>query len=175
MAADPSALESHCSLVAELLAGGDVIPFLGAGANLCDRPDALAWEHGKFPPSGNELAQALAERSHYPSDRDSELPRVSQYIDAKLGARRLYRYIHAVFDVDYPPSSLHRMLARVPAVLRAAGMPQLVVLTTNYDDLVERALRDAGEAVDVDLVRGEARPGSGSLPAPAAGRRGGAD
>ena len=158
MAADMSALDSHCELVAELIADGDVIPFLGAGANLCDRAGEVAWEQGVFPPSGGELAKALAERSRYPSDRDVELPRVSQYIDAKLGARRLYRFIHAVFDADYPPSSLHRMLARVPALLRARGMQQLVVLTTNYDDLVERALEAAGEAVDV--VWYEAKPGA---------------
>ena len=139
----------HYALVAELLADGDVIPFLGAGANLCDRPDALAWELGRFAPSGGELAHTLAERSRYPSPQDPDLPRVSQYVDAKLGAKRLYRYLHSVFDADYPPSSLHCLLARLPALLRARGKPQLVVLTTNYDDLVERALTDAGEPFDV--------------------------
>jgi hypothetical protein len=141
--------DRHYSLVAELLADGEVIPFLGAGANLCDRPDDATFEPGRFAPSGRELAAALAERSRFPDPDDRDLLRVSQYVDAILGERQLYRYIHAVFDSDYPPSSLHRLLARLPALLRERGRPQLLVLTTNYDDLVERALADAGEPHDV--------------------------
>jgi len=41
------------------------------------------------------------------------------------------------------------LLARLPTVLRERGRPQLVVLTTNYDDLVERSLADVGEQFDV--------------------------
>jgi hypothetical protein len=141
--------DRHYSLVAELLADGEVIPFLGAGANLCDRPDEAAWEPGRFAPSGRELAATLAERSRFPDPDDRDLLRVSQYVDAILGERQLYRYLHAVFDADYPPSSLHRLLARLPALLRERGKPPLLVLTTNYDDLVERALADVGEPFDV--------------------------
>jgi hypothetical protein len=53
---------------------------------------------------------------------------------------RCTREIHEVFNADYPPSSLHRLLARLSAMLRKHGREQLLVLTTNYDDLVERAL-----------------------------------
>ena len=141
--------ERHYSRVADLFGDGEVIPFLGAGANLCDRPEQVSWEAGRFPPSGRELADVLADRSRYPEPDDGDLSRISQYVDAILGEGQLYRYIHEVFNADYPPTSLHRLLARVPAVLRARGRPQLVVLTTNYDDLVERALADAGEAFDV--------------------------
>jgi SIR2-like domain len=150
--------DRHYSLVAKRLADGDVIPFLGAGANLCDRPDESSWEPGRFLPSGGELARVLAEGSEYPDLDDHDLLRVSQYVDAVLGERDLYRSLHAVFDADYPPSSLHRLLARLPALIRErGGRNQLVVLTTNYDDLVERALDDAGESFDV--VWYEAKPG----------------
>jgi hypothetical protein len=141
--------DRHYSLLAELLADAEVVPFLGAGANLCDRPDGARWQLGAFPPSGRELAGALAKRSRYPQPEDSDLLRVSQYVDAILGERQLYRYLHSIFDADYPPSTLHRLLARLPALLRARGRPQLVVLSTNYDDLVERALAEASEAFDV--------------------------
>jgi hypothetical protein len=141
--------ERHCSLVAELLADGEIVPFLGAGANLCDRPGNTAWRSGEYLPSGAELAGALAERSRYPRPDDLDLLRVSQYVNAILGEGQLYRYLHQVFDADYPPSSLHRLLAGLPALLRARGRPQLLVLTTNYDDLVERAFADEGEAFDV--------------------------
>ena len=145
----------HYSLVADLIRDGVVIPFLGAGANLCDRPDATGWAPGSFTPSGGELAQTLAERSRYPDTVDLDLSRVSQYVDAILGERRLYDFLHSVFDADYPPTSLHRLLARMPPLLRERGdprrqlPPQLLILTTNYDDLAERALAYAGEPYDV--------------------------
>jgi SIR2-like domain len=140
--------ERHYSLVAELLGQGEIVPFLGAGANLCDRPDEAAWAPGQFAPSGAELAKKLADSCRYP-DEDLDLLRVSQYVDAILGEGRLYRYLHDVFDSNFPPTSAHRLFARLPAVLRAGGHPQLLVLTTNYDDLLERAFEAAGEAFDV--------------------------
>jgi hypothetical protein len=41
------------------------------------------------------------------------------------------------------------MLARLPAVLRERGVPQQLILTTNYDDALERAFAEAGEAYDL--------------------------
>ena len=109
--------DRHYSLVAELLANGDVIPFLGAGANLCDRPASASWALGRFAPSGGELANTLAKSCRYPDRQDLDLLRVSQYVDAILGEGQLYRYLHEVFDADYPPT-LAAPAAR--AVARAA-------------------------------------------------------
>jgi hypothetical protein len=141
--------DRHFSLVAKLLAAGEVTVFFGAGANLSDRPEDAGWEPGRFPPSGLELARTLAEESCYPTSDDLDLLRVSQYVDAILGEKELYRYLHSVFDSDYPPTSLHRLFARLPARLRVEAKPQPLILTTNYDDLVERALLEAGESFDV--------------------------
>ena len=149
--------ERHFIDVADSVAEGYVVPFLGAGANLCDRPDEVAWEPGRFLPNGSELAHALAEKGRYPSADDSDLLRVSQYIGAVRGEKDLYRYLRTIFDVDYPPNSLHRFLARIPAYLRERGAPQLLTITTNYDDLLERALDEQGEAYD--LVWYEAKHG----------------
>jgi hypothetical protein len=157
----PKPDQRHYSVVAELLLDGEVVPFLGAGANLTDRPDDAAWEAGRFPPSGAELARALADRSRYPQPHDLDLLRVAQYVDAMLGEGQLYRYLHSVFDADYPPNSLHRFLARMPAHLRERGRPQLLILTTNYDDLLERALIDAGEEFDVVWYEAKRGPQQG--------------
>ena len=142
--------DRHYSLVADLLASGEVVPFFGAGANLCDRPDEA---HVGARPLSHRAASSSPARSRsasrYPDPDDLDLLRVSQYVDAILGEGQLYRYLHAVFDADYPPSSLHRLFARLPALLRENGRPQLLVLTTNYDDLIERAFADAGEQFDV--------------------------
>src|SRR4029077_11612914 len=107
----------------------------------------------------------LAKQSRYPNlddlgdpARPPDLKWVSQYFDAVLGEKPLYKKLHEVFAARYPPSSLHRLLARLPALLRERGAEeQLLVLTTNYDDLVERAFEDAGERFDV--VSYEAKPG----------------
>jgi len=150
--------DRHFSRVAKAIAAGNVIPFLGAGANLCDRPDKTPWALGGFAPSGRELALALAKDSDYPDPGEPDLLWVSQYFDAVLGEAPLYEKLRDVFDVDYPPSSLHRFIARLPALLRQRGAEeQLLVLTTNYDDLAERAFEDAGEQFDV--VSYEAKPG----------------
>ena len=152
--------DRHYALVAEFLGSAEVVPFLGAGANLCDRPDAVSWELGHFAPSGVELAHALAQRSRYP-DENLDLLRVSQYVDAILGERQLYRYLHAVFDSDYPPTTLHRFLASLPPLLRRRGEPQLLLLTTNYDDLAERALAQADEPFDVVWYEAKRGPRQG--------------
>lgn len=153
----------HYSLVAELLANGEVIPFLGAGANLCDRPASASFAVGRFAPSGSELAGNLAASSRYPDSHDLDLLRVSQYVDAVLGEGQLYRYLHQVFDADYPPSSLHRLFAHLPALLREHDRPQPLLVTTNYDDLVERALEAAGEPFDVVWYEAKRGPAQGSF------------
>jgi SIR2-like domain len=155
--------DRHYSLVAELLASGDVIPFLGAGANLCDRPASASFAVGRFAPSGSELAGNLAASSRYPDAHDLDLLRVSQYVDAVLGEGQLYRYLHAVFDADYPPSSLHRLFAQLPSLLREHDRPQPLLVTTNYDDLVERALVAAGEPFDVVWYEAKRGPAQGSF------------
>jgi SIR2-like domain len=150
--------DDHYSFIGEMLGGGRMIPFLGAGANLCDRGDE-PWEQGcSFLPNGSELANYLARRGRYPEVPDHNLLRVSQYVGAAWGDDQLYRYLHEVFGSDYAPTSLHRLLARTARYLSEERLPQLVVVTTNYDDLVERALTDEG--LDFDLVWYEAKPRS---------------
>jgi hypothetical protein len=111
--------DDHYWLVASRTLAGRVVPFLGAGANLCGRPDGQPWALGRFLPSGRELAESLAGASRYPVDDDMDLLRVSQYVDAVLGEHALYEYLRSTFDADYPPTALHRLLAEIPPLLRA--------------------------------------------------------
>jgi hypothetical protein len=148
--------KSHFLVVAERLTGGRVIPFLGAGANLVDRGEQ-AWEPGRpFLPSEAELARFLAHRVGYPLTGEHDLSRVSQYVSMELGEGPLYRDLHEVFSAAYAPTSLHRLFARVAKALGEAGLPQLVVATTNYDDLVEQAFTEQG--LEFDVVWYEAKP-----------------
>ena len=147
--------EDHYLTIAEKLAGGRMIPFLGAGANLCDRGEQVWEQGGPFLPSGAELAGHLAARGRYPMHEELDLLRVSQYVDAARGEDELYLYLREVFDSKYSPTSLHRLLARAARVLGEARLPQMLVVTTNYDDLVEQAL--AAEGLEFDVVWYEAK------------------
>jgi hypothetical protein len=141
--------EDHYDSVAEKLAAGRMIPFLGAGANLCDRGE-LVWESGSpFLPSGAELAKYLAARGRYPEPDDHNLVRISQYLEAARGEDELYLYLREIFKAGYPPTSLHRLLATAARHLADTGGPHLVSITTNYDDLLEQALADEGLEFDV--------------------------
>ena len=66
------------------------------------------------------------------------------------GSGPLHDQLHDVFDADYAIGPLHKFLATLPARLRLAGRPRVcpLVLTTNYDDALERAFGDAGEPFD---------------------------
>ena len=111
--------EQHYFLVSDLIAAAEVVPFLGAGANMCDRPDETPWGTGQFP-AERRRARTDARRAQPLSGDATEfdLLRVSQYVGAILGERQLYRYLRAIFDVDYPPNSLHLVPGALPSVLR---------------------------------------------------------
>lgn len=145
---------SHFRMVANRLLIGSVVPFLGAGVNLCGRPVAADWQQDHYLPSGGELAEYLPDAVgvDYPYDDPSDLLRVSQYVDVSLGSGVLYDALHTVFDADYSPTPVHRLLADLPALVRehtsAAGRPCFYPLniTTNYDDLLERASSRQGRS-----------------------------
>lgn len=145
-------LDAHYTMLIRELTTGRVVPFLGAGVNLCDRPEGAAWKIGQHLPSGAELAEHLAKSFGYPATDAQDLVRVAQYVAVMTGSGPLYEELHHLLDSDYPLTSLHRFLAHLPAALSAQGHParyQLIV-TTNYDDVLERAFRAA--KVPFDLV-----------------------
>ena len=145
--------DEHYRLVANRLMAGAVVPFLGAGVGLCGRPAEVPWELGRYLPSGKELAEYLARDIDYPAGEPFDLLRVCQYVDVKLGNGPLYEALHAVFDADYAPTPIHRLLASLPERIRTVRGegPRFFPLyvTTNYDSLLEQALRDAGEEYDL--------------------------
>ena len=148
--------DSYFGLVADEVLQGLVIPFLGAGVNLCARDDGIPWTPGAGLPSGRDLADYLAEKRKYPEEESKELVRVSQYVKAVLGSGVLYSDLRAVFTAQYDPNEVHRLVARLPRALRANGSRQLLTITTNYDDALEAAYEDEGE--EYDVVYYEARP-----------------
>jgi len=144
------ALHLHCRRVMRAVLDGRVVPLLGAGANLADRPPGTAWERGRYLPSSAELAHHLAAQFDYP-DNDRDLVRISEYASVMTGSGPLYEQLHEVFDADYAIGPLHRFLAALPVRIEAADRPRAcpLIVTTNYDDALERAFRDMGEPVDI--------------------------
>src|SRR5580765_3512494 len=116
MAASDS-LAPHCQIVARRLDAGAVVPFLGAGANMCGRPPDVHWPAQEYLPSSAELADYLAEPYGYP-EHDRDLIRVSQWVDLVSSPRALVDELHGIFSRDYRPNELHRFLAELPRTLR---------------------------------------------------------
>ena len=142
---------THYERITHALVDGRVVPLLGAGVNLCGRPQQESWQRGRYLPSGHELASYLAEKFDYPSDEAVDLVRVSQFASVMEGSGPLYEKLRNLFDADYPPTSLHQFLASLPAALRRRGYApkyQLIV-TTNYDDVLEKAFQAVGEPFDL--------------------------
>src|SRR5262245_36472034 len=138
--------EPPYELIMEGLGKGRVIPFLGAGVSLGSRQDGQAWHspEADFLPNAAELANYLDRRSGYPSGEPPELTRVAQYFDGVAGRGGLDDELHTVFAKNYQPSTLHYYLA---------DFPNLIIVTTNYDDLQERAFREKGRPFHVVVYR----------------------
>ena len=160
-------LANHCTLVLDALARGRVVPFLGAGVNLCGRPEGEAWTatETKYLPKGRELAEYLAHRFHYPLSQEQlkncpdpaihlDLARVSQYVATLLDEGPLNDELRAIFappalsgparpsaEDDLQPTLVHRFFAGLK--VSQPERPEdthLLIVTTNYDTLMEKAL-----------------------------------
>jgi len=87
-------------------------------------------------PGGAELARRLADESSFPSrdKRDrSDLIKVASFYQWAGDRDRLLHQLHEVFVQEPPWGKIHDFLAAFPQ--------DLFIVTTNYDDLVERAFQ----------------------------------
>jgi hypothetical protein len=145
-------LERYCRTISRNIAAATVIPFLGAGANLCGRPQGVDWLRDGYFPNGRELTSHFVEKYEYPPNEDRTLIRVSQYVDLINGGEAdLFADLRTVFRPSREPTELHRFLATQPRCHREKRLPPpwKMILTTNYDDMLERAFAKAEEPVDV--------------------------
>ncbi len=169
--------EGHAKLVMDKFLLGRVVPFLGAGVNLCDRRPDFKWSSSdpRSLPSGAELAQDLARDFNYlaaakvcrgPADLclrpqpELDLARVSQYGDLTEGPGALYEKLRSIFIRESTITSVHRFLSRLPSVEPEISRPEnrnLLIVTTNYDDLMEQAIAACGRC-DVVFYDPEGRP-----------------
>ena len=150
-------LETHLDDVVRAISTGRLTIFLGAGANACCRPDGMTWQAAQTDhlPLGNELADHLATKFKYPFTGREDLARVSQWVELEKGIGDLYDQLESLFKRKYPPTILHRFLASLPRLLHPKGYPRVkelrryLLVTANYDDLLEQAFAEAGQPVHV--------------------------
>jgi hypothetical protein len=111
------------------LSKGNCTPFLGAGA--C-----------ATLPTGPAMSKMWADRYGYPFPDDTDLPRVMQFAAIKSGdtvyiKEKVCEEIAEALEPDFSdPFEPHALLAEFPVP---------VLLTTNYDDFLARALRRNGK------------------------------
>jgi len=127
-------------IICDHLKKGEVVPFLGAGASLSGRPINAVWDDkiANFLPTGSELAKRLADICAFPSDEPHDrgnLAKVASYYVVEPSDRRgLRARLCDLFDRDYQIGEVHRFLADLPV--------PLLIVTTNYDDLLEKVFKD---------------------------------
>jgi len=142
--------ETHFALLAKSMLEGRVVVFLGEGGNVVGRPRDAMWQVGRYLPTSRELAEYLGQDLDLPS-QPGGLAVVAQAAEAAyMGSEVLYERLHSVFDADYTPGPLHDFLARLPSLLREHGrVASQVIVTTVYDDTLERAFSARGEPYDL--------------------------
>jgi SIR2-like domain len=145
-------LDSHLGIVTAAFRAGKVVPFFGAGVNLCGRPPGVPFIPGQYLPASPELAERIA----HEFGADASVPRhdllaVAQWVVLMVGPQDLYDYLHGLLDLDYTPTALHVFFAKLPALLREKryGPGSQIIVTTNYDDVLERSFEAEGEPFDL--------------------------
>jgi hypothetical protein len=129
-------LEPPYGVIWRELKKGAVVPFLGAGASFSGRRPNAKWDErdATFLPSGRELAHCLADDVTFPPNElydRSDLAKVASYYLEAVDRLALLARLRDVFDRDYQVGKVHRLLADLPV--------PLLIVTTNYDNLIEQA------------------------------------
>ena len=133
--------------LARFFRAGEIVPFLGAGVNFGVRQPGDVWSSSsQFLPSGYELSELLAKESSFPYQSDSELAdlaKVASYYEDALEREELRARLRDIFNRNCVSGAIHNYLARTAAI------HPLLIVTTNYDDLMERALEAANQPYDL--------------------------
>jgi hypothetical protein len=135
-------------IACDLLLDGQVIPFLGAGVGLSARPqdNKSAASNRPFLPSNRELKEIIAKACDFPvaEFESSDIAEVASYLVERTDRTHLDELLERTLGrADYTPSETHRVLADM------ARRTPLLILSTNYDTLMEQALQEKEVPFDV--------------------------
>jgi len=127
--------------VAQGVLDAECILFLGAGVHAPPPEDSpFTYPEELRPPIGSALSRTLARECGFadllPGEDPGHLQRVALAYEIEFSRARLVEAVTEAVHVGREPSPMLRALAQL-------DFP--VVITTNYDQLFERALTDAGK------------------------------
>ena len=127
-------------LIQQALREGRVVPFLGAGASMSTDPRESSLL------SAREMKEILARECSFPpaAFEASDIAEITSFYVNQFGRARLDDRLHELLGrPEFSPSETHRLLAEV------AQSTPLMILTTNYDTLMERALEEGQQPYEV--------------------------
>lgn len=133
------------NLISRAIREQQCVLFLGAGVH-APPPDGSLFEYPeeRRPPSATKLSEMLAAEAcvtdAYPDADPTNLQRVSLFFELTQGRGNLNRALTDAVKTGKEPSPLLGALAEL-------GFP--LVITTNYDQLFEEALKTAGREPEV--------------------------
>jgi len=135
--------------VARCIERGQCIFFLGAAIH-AGPPPGLPYEYPESsrPPIGTRLSESLATESHYtvryPRGSTSDLQKVALDFEIQKSRSLLVSRIRTAVHENRQPSPILRALAEL-------NIP--IVITTNYDQLFEKALRLHAKAPVISVYK----------------------
>lgn len=132
---------------------GRVAVFVGPGASGSGRNPNQHWRDGApFPPTGYELTRYLASLVEYPYEVGAELAdldSVASYVEAYAGRSFLNEHLQRVLaNTEFEIPLIYKYLAKV------AQKRPLLIVSSNYDDLLEQSMQQAAVPFDVVINRG---------------------
>ena len=125
--------------LAHSIKSGHCILFLGAGVHAPPpQSSSFTYDEEYRPPTGGELSILLAQEcgfvDKFPDESPINLQRVSLCYELTPGLQRkkLIDHLRVLLRKNKKPS---------PILIMLMGLPFQIIVTTNYDDLAEQALR----------------------------------
>lgn len=130
-----ASLGAACGTLAEQVIAGHVLPFVGAGISMgCTSTDAFGATH-RFPGWGSFLASSADEgaRSHvWGLIEEGKFEFAAEFVESRIGS--LLGDIHTTFG-----RPIEQIILSDAAQLLARVFPNSSVITTNYDEVLEKA------------------------------------
>src|SRR5207248_10005879 len=139
---------TNVDAIADAVKSSQCILFLGAGVHFPSKK--YNYPESECPPLGGDFSVSLADscgfRQRFPKESPTNLQRVALCYEIKNSRWALVQEIRNAVQVGKKPS---------PALRALAKLPFKMVITTNYDQLFERALREAGKEPKVGVYNPE--------------------
>jgi hypothetical protein len=133
-----------------LVDDGALVVALGSRVNASDGGATYTDDSPRLPDS-SELAANLARQFGLDAGPEDDLAAIAQEVWVTSGKPDLYNTLRRLLAREVAPAAVHQVLARLPAELEHLGRtPRYpLIVTTNYDNALERAFGDANEPYDL--------------------------